>query len=125
MTDRPHLTPFLSISSSLTGFEVSTLLGTGMAERYHDLLLDQLGSDGFAALLSAPPTSPPAADPAETDAMTPHQKLIRLWYTGIWENIMVDPAAYPVGLIWRAIGANPPGARAPGYGTWALKPTLP
>ena len=40
MTDRPHLEPFLALSSRLTGFSIVDLNGTGMAEKYHDVVLD-------------------------------------------------------------------------------------
>ncbi|WP_405896184.1 hypothetical protein OG242_00270 [Streptomyces sp. NBC_00727] len=37
---------------------------------------------------------------------------------------VVSPEAYTEGLLWRAIGAHPSGAKAPGYGSWANPPTL-
>ncbi|HEV3382005.1 MAG TPA: hypothetical protein VG142_13630 [Trebonia sp.] len=37
---------------------------------------------------------------------------------------VVSPAAYTEGLLWRAIGAHPSGAKAPGYGSWAMAPTI-
>ncbi len=36
----------------------------------------------------------------------------------------VSAAAYTEGLLWRAIGAHPPGAKAPGYGSWAVPPVI-
>lgn len=36
---------------------------------------------------------------------------------------VVSPDAYTEGLLWRAIGAHPSGAKAPGYGSWASPPT--
>jgi hypothetical protein len=70
------------------------------------------------------------------------RNVIKLWYVGIWYELPVEwvesfgarendgtftasAAAYAEGLLWRAIGANPPGARAPGYGSWAAPPTIP
>jgi hypothetical protein len=70
------------------------------------------------------------------------RSIIKLWYVGVWfelppawaetfgvlENdgtFTASPQAYPEGLLWRAIGANPPGARAPGYGSWAEPPRIP
>ncbi|MEV0125109.1 hypothetical protein AB0I16_26840 [Streptomyces sp. NPDC050703] len=35
---------------------------------------------------------------------------------------VVSPDAYTEGLLWRAIGAHPSGAKAPGYGSWANPP---
>ncbi|MET9493837.1 hypothetical protein [Streptomyces sp. NPDC006552] len=37
---------------------------------------------------------------------------------------VVSPDAYTEGLLWRAIGAHPSGAKAPGYGSWATPPTV-
>jgi uncharacterized protein YjbI with pentapeptide repeats len=121
MTDRPHLVPFLALSAQLTGFSIVDLEGTGMAELYHDVVLDRLGLDGFQALLAA--DLPPGHGAAE-QAPSARQRLIRLWYTGLWDNTLVDPQAYREGLLWRAIETNPPGSRPPGYGTWALEPSL-
>jgi hypothetical protein len=70
------------------------------------------------------------------------RNIIKLWYVGVWfelpsewtetfgalENdgtFTASAQAYPEGLLWRAIGANPPGARAPGYGSWAEPPRIP
>ena len=35
------------------------------------------------------------------------------------------PSTYAQGLVWNAIGAHPQGAKMPGYGSWALPPTIP
>jgi hypothetical protein len=70
------------------------------------------------------------------------RNIIKLWYAGVWyelpsewaENYGVregdgtftaSPEAYPEALLWVAIGANPPGAKAPGYGSWAHPPVIP
>jgi hypothetical protein len=62
------------------------------------------------------------------------RSIIKLWYVGIWYALpgasssdprMVAPAAYMEGLLWRAIGANPSGAKAPGYASWAEPPQYP
>ena len=79
------------------------------------------------------------------------KSIIKLWYAGIWYEpegtgadagqrgvprqrrpdqdgreapFVVSSAAYAEGLLWRAIGAHPSGAKAPGYGSWALPPTI-
>ncbi|ARF53417.1 hypothetical protein [Streptomyces gilvosporeus] len=69
------------------------------------------------------------------------RNVIKLWYAGTWyplppewidcygartaaETPAVTAAAYQEGLLWRAIGANPPGAKAPGYGSWAQPPRI-
>lgn len=69
------------------------------------------------------------------------RNVIKLWYAGMWyglapewtdrygahaaaETSTVTAASYQEGLLWRAIGANPPGAKAPGYGAWAQPPRI-
>jgi hypothetical protein len=70
------------------------------------------------------------------------RNIIKLWYIGTWYELpsawresfgtreqdfthVVSPAAYTEGLLWPAIGANPNGAKAPGYGSWAQPPRIP
>ena len=93
-----------------------------MAERYYDLLHDHLGASGLESFL----TTEADASLVEDSAISPTtaQRLIRLWYLGLWDESLLDPQAYREGLLWRAIDANPPGSRPPGYGTWALEPPL-
>jgi hypothetical protein len=69
------------------------------------------------------------------------RNVIKLWFAGMWyglppewtdrygantaaETSTVTAASYQEGLLWRAIGANPPGAKAPGYGSWAQPPRI-
>jgi len=70
------------------------------------------------------------------------RNIIKLWYVGIWYQLprdwsevygarenditfMVSASAYSEGLLWPAVGANPPGAKAPGYASWAEPPIIP
>lgn len=70
------------------------------------------------------------------------RNIIKLWFVGTWYELppewseafgarednyafVVSPAAYTEGLLWPAIGANPAGAKAPGYGSWAAPPRIP
>ncbi len=70
------------------------------------------------------------------------RNLIKLWFIGTWYQLpsawrdafgtserdvtfVVSPASYTEGLLWPAIGANPPGAKGPGYATWADPPRIP
>ncbi|MBV9314840.1 MAG: hypothetical protein JO100_14185 [Pseudonocardia sp.] len=70
------------------------------------------------------------------------RNIVKMWFVGIWYELprewteafgaregdvtfVVSGTAYAEGLLWRAIGANPPGAKAPGYGSWALPPHIP
>jgi hypothetical protein len=38
---------------------------------------------------------------------------------------VVSAASYTEGLLWPTIGANPNGAKAPGYASWAQPPRIP
>ena len=69
------------------------------------------------------------------------RNIMKLWYIGTWYampqewaqafggggvdgTFVVSGSSYIEGLVWPAIGANPPGAKGPGYGTWADPPTV-
>ena len=69
------------------------------------------------------------------------RNLMKLWYVGTWYamppewtqafgvggvdgTFAASGSSYAEGLVWPAIGANPPGAKGPGYGTWADPPTI-
>ena len=83
------------------------------------------------------------SDILENDTLGPiARNLIVMWYLGEWQQLpanwrdvhgahagdqtcFVSPDAYTEGLVWRAIGAHPQGAKMPGYGSWALPPKLP
>jgi hypothetical protein len=70
------------------------------------------------------------------------RNIIKLWYSGTWNKLpqswserfgpapgdrtfVVSPSGYIEGLLWKAIGAHPAGAKAPGYGSWAFAPRIP
>jgi len=70
------------------------------------------------------------------------RNIIKLWYVGTWyqlpqawresfgamdgdKDFIPSPTSYVEGLLWPAIGAHPPGAKAPGYGTWGDPPQIP
>ena len=70
------------------------------------------------------------------------RNVVKMWYLGVWYELpqtwtdaygaqqrnvafTVSAAAYIEGLLWPSIGANPPGAKAPGYGSWAQPPRIP
>lgn len=70
------------------------------------------------------------------------RNIAKMWYVGIWYALppawvevngartadgtfTVSATAYTEGLLWPAIGANPPGAKPPGFGTWAGPPLIP
>jgi len=69
------------------------------------------------------------------------RNIIKLWYSGTWYQLprewraafgaregdrtfVVSPTAYTEGLLWRAIDANPSGAKGPGYGSWGGPPQI-
>jgi hypothetical protein len=70
------------------------------------------------------------------------RNIIKLWFIGTWyqlpqawrdrfgvnerdKTFIPSPTAYVEGLLWPTIGAHPPGAKAPGYGTWTDAPKIP
>ncbi|MFL5782831.1 MAG: hypothetical protein ACJ760_16055 [Thermoleophilaceae bacterium] len=70
------------------------------------------------------------------------RNVVKLWYVGIWYELprawidacgalernytfMVSSSAYVNGMLWTAIGGNPPGARGPGFASWAGPPRFP
>lgn len=70
------------------------------------------------------------------------RNVIKLWYVAIWYELpkawrdaygardgdfthTVSAEAYTEALLWPAVGANPSGAKAPGYGSWAEPPRIP
>jgi hypothetical protein len=65
--------------------------------------------------------------------------IVQMWYLGQWSqlppewrekygtnpsdfNQVISPASYVEGLVWRAAGAHPQGAKPPGFGTWSAPP---
>jgi hypothetical protein len=70
------------------------------------------------------------------------RNVLKMWYVAIWFELptswseqfgtrpqdnrhTISAVAYTEGLLWPAIGANPSGAKAPGYGSWADPPRIP
>jgi hypothetical protein len=126
---------FLDISVALTGFSRFHLQGTGQATLYFDTIRDIIGGNIFGELL-------------ETFQILGSEKLgaiarniIKLWYVATWYQLPQDwrdtfgtkandktfipsPQAYPEGLLWPAIGVNPPGAKGLGYATWSEDPSV-
>src|SRR5262245_61666472 len=132
---------FLNLSEVATGFSRPDLESTGQGAAYFATARNVLGSatfgeflrafhdSGLDALLNSPKQGPIV------------RTVIKLWYTATWERLprewqdaygrvsndatfIVSADAYTTGLLWLAIGANPPGANAPGYGTWSNPPTV-
>ncbi|MCW2539398.1 MAG: hypothetical protein JWN95_1123 [Frankiales bacterium] len=70
------------------------------------------------------------------------RNIAKMWFVGVWYELprawteafgaregnatfVVSTQSYTEGLLWPAIGANPPGAKAPGFGSWAHPPRIP
>jgi hypothetical protein len=142
--DNELLQPFVTFSAYVTAFSEFDLLGTGQAEAFLETVQDQVGKETLRGLLDA-------CGPLGEDLGLLAKSIIKLWYAGIWYEpegtgadaaqrgvprqrrpdqdgreapFVVSSAAYAEGLLWRAIGAHPSGAKAPGYGSWALPPTI-
>lgn len=144
---------FLAFSAEVTAFSTFRLLGTGQAEAYLDAVASVVGVALLDDLLNAYEAICPADAPDREErlrrAIFGDEKLgpiarniIKLWYSAIWNELpgewiesfgarernvtfMVSEAAYPEALIYPAIGANPPGAKAPGYASWVGPPDIP
>lgn len=139
------LDDFVTFSSEVTGFTEFDLLGTGQAESYLHTVTKAVGEQNLTDLLStyrhrvtelddeqarAEQLTRAVFDDPRRGPIT--RSIIKLWYCGVWFGIpgyegtfTASPQAYAQGLLWYAIGANPPGARAPGYGSWASPPRIP
>lgn len=150
-----RLARFCAFSAELTAWSVFDLRGTGLAETYLDTADDIVGRDVVDALLDRFDCLSAAAevdgglpvllrrDLLSDPKLGPvARNVIKLWYVGIWYELprawteaygarrgnvtfTVTPAAYVEGLLWPTIGANPPGAKAPGYGSWTQPPRIP
>ncbi len=129
---------FVELSALLTGFEPAELESTGMVRPYLALLTELVGDEIVGELL--------AASTDEIAHLWKHpchgplcRNLIVLWYLGQWDQLpmewrtaygahpddvsrIVSAEAYKEGLVWPVMGSHPPGAKQPGYGSWALPP---
>ncbi|GAA2148948.1 hypothetical protein GCM10009760_41610 [Kitasatospora kazusensis] len=131
---------FVALSVPLTGFDTFELYGTGMAECYLRATVEQLGEQAyrqFQGALAAVGLDPAQlTDPVDRDIA---RAVTHLWYLGIWPPLSADvhaelrrqmantaftvaPEAYVQGLVWQTFHGHPQGAKAPGFGTWAVPP---
>lgn len=133
---------FLAVSAALTGFEQVELQGTGLAQAYCDALVEVIGEKAAGEFLAAAGAAPaPGLDAIVHDPRFGPlaRNVVTMWYLGSWSRLpdgwygggarsdrdtdrMISAAAYVEGLVWRAAGTHPPGAKQPGFGSWALKP---
>ena len=135
---------FLAISVQLTGFTESELTGTGMLDTYYSITLQNNTEDDIKyffenarAILNAPKRTPESIAAAISEQLIPSSQygglaknIIMLWYTGSLFNMalsgqpnyIVNAESYKQGLMWNAGHTHPPGAKQPGYGSWANPP---
>jgi hypothetical protein len=145
---------FLGLSAFLTGFDVTTLEGTGVVDQYLALLQRAAGFPATAAFLASARALLDAPE-AERDRRLRVElwaspvlgplviNLITLWYVGQWNALPHDwyavqglppnpadvtqipsPAAYGEALVWRVAGAHAPGSNPGGHGSWSLPPVI-
>jgi hypothetical protein len=144
---------FLAFSAEVTAFKPFVLEGTGLTDTYLQAVQDVVGQDTLGQLLGAYRELGCGTEAERRDQLRRqifgHEKLgpvarniVKLWYIGIWyqlprewtdaygarpKDVTFTPnaTAYVEGLVWQAAGAHPPGAKAPGYGSWATPPRIP
>lgn len=144
---------FSSVATAFTVFElggtgmaadylavVDRVVGPAVTDRLldaHDRVTAEAGS-----------TSPPLEDLIRREILSDPtlgpvmRNVVKMWYIGNWyalpslwtelngarpagTTFTVSATAYTEGLLWPAIGASPPGAKPPGFGTWVSPPRIP
>lgn len=146
-TQSNHEDLFLKISVWLTGFEAAELQGTGMVAPYYATLVKQsppqtldLFFAEVATILAADQQGPEATRAQIRSLLMPAssygamaQQIILMWYTGQWfpqpsnagNSSQISAESYIQALMWPAADTHPPGAKQPGYGSWAEPPIRP
>ena len=153
MTGR--LERFLAFSSQVTAYSVFELRGTGLADAYLTTVEEVVGRqvldevlDRYDAAVASAEDGARLSELLRRDLFSDPRlgpiarNIVKMWYLGVWYELpqtwtdaygaqqrdvafAVSAAAYTEGLLWPSIGANPPGAKAPGYGSWAQPPRIP
>ena len=135
---------FIDLSVALTGFTEAELRSTGLLRVYFDELALVVGRPIRGRFLRQAAGSPHAVMQTGGVWQPLAQNLLRLWYLGQWKRLpecwaktnfdaaarrgydefgrdadrVISPQSYQEGLVWRAIGVNPPGAKQPGFASW-------
>ena len=140
----PGVSAFLSVSVWLTGFSEVELQGTGMTDTYYSTLQAGIGQSDLLGFFNNWELIQLAANgnpvqlaqlietqliPATAYAATA-QRIIAMWYTGQWftdvsnagSGTMINADAYQQTLMYVVAQAHPPGAKQPGYASWAEPP---
>lgn len=135
------LATFVRFSEEITGFPESALKQTGQGPLYVDVCCASTSTAIVAELLHTYQTEGVRNILVSIKFGPVARNIAKLWYVGMWDPLprewrdkfsagegdgpfIVSADAYKNGLLWAAIGANPPGAYAPGYGTWSLPPSV-
>ncbi|MCJ8288554.1 MAG: hypothetical protein HRT58_00870 [Crocinitomicaceae bacterium] len=134
-----NLSLFEELCAILTGFSLTEIQGTGLSEKYLEVIRDKepqainnlldsfekLGtdhrnvSDNDLILIRGV---------LEDECLGPiSQQLILMWYTGQWnfgetDTYVISEKAYIESFSFRAAGSHPAGAKQPGFGTWQFPP---
>ncbi len=147
MSSNPQLEIFINISAWLTGFDQTRLQATGLTQIYFDQLINGSAPADIAEffnqageiLLLAEQNHDAALARTRSRLMPASsynamaQKLILMWYTGQWFTNPADfnapapqisPQSYVQSLVWPAAEVHPPGAKQPGYASWAEPPIV-
>jgi hypothetical protein len=136
MSSPSNLKLFLRISCELTGFSEAELEETGMLDTYYDTVQASNSASELMyffqkvnEILSAPGSTGKTIEQAITIHLMPvanynnlARNIILLWYTGNWGDNVVNADSYVQGLMWNVGHTHPPGAKQPGYGSWAIRP---
>jgi hypothetical protein len=153
MSVDPRLERFVGFSAEVTAFKTFELHGTGLAPEYLATVERIVGRPRVETLLAAHAgiTATSADERLRTLRLVVFgdeqigpiaRNIVKLWYVGTWfalpaswqerfgpapedHTFVVSPAAYIEGLLWKAAGAHPPGAKAPGFGSWGEAPIIP
>lgn len=137
---------FLEISSLLTGFTETELIATGMLDSYLNTILQNSDKEdvkyffeNVSEILNQVKKTEKSVEHAIRTQLMPDscygglaKSIIILWYTGSLGNTVlssktygqsiVSSDSYIQGLMWDAGYTHPPGAKQPGYGSWAELP---
>jgi len=136
---------FLNISAWLTGYDQTRLQATGLTLTYLQTLTTNMPSETLKLftkqaieILLLSEKDPQLALSQTRSKLMPQssysacaQKIILMWYSGQWftdpsdfqaQAAQITPQSYVQSLVWPTAEVHPPGAKQPGYGSWAYPP---
>jgi hypothetical protein len=151
MTPTDPVERFIDLSAALTGFRRVDLLGTGKARVYYDEIVAIVGERIVSRLMAVGASVIERHGAAgvedelrrrilDDELLGPlSRNVMVMWYLGQWDQLpaewrdrhgasaldedrVISAAAYTEGLVWKAIGAHPQGAKPQGFGAWSFPP---